>query len=207
MAEEGQRSPFFYIRQFYIQRFLRIFPIYYLVIIIGLVINLPPAREIWLWLVTYTSNIYITLNNTWIGSFGHFWTLAVEDQFYFFTLGDLGTAMMFAWLIGEALSGFKGPIGRLLEFKPLIYLGKITYDIYVYHNFVPPILVAIFERLGIPFHTPGFISFIISGTISVLIASLSWHLFEPPINNLKNRFPYAARPAAISPFPDLVKVE
>ena len=316
MAEESQRSPFYFIRQFYIRRFLRIFPIYYLVIFIGLLVNLPPAREVWLWLLTYTSNVYITFNNTWIGSFGHFWTLAVEEQFYFlwpwlilflprkwlvpsmlcaiaigpvyrtiayinfpfdigamdfkagtltpgsldslaigsllallfrselkdeslnkilsylvlpagmaiylvslilyhyqiqpivfFTLGDLGTAMMFAWLIGAARSGFKGPIGKLLEFKLLIYLGKITYGIYVYHNFVPPILVAIFGRLGIPFHTPGLLSFIVSGTVSVLIASLSWRLFELPINSLKNRFPYAARPAALSPAPDLVKVE
>ena len=35
-----------------------------------------------MWLVTYTSNIYIFAADRWIGRLGHFWTLAVEEQFY-----------------------------------------------------------------------------------------------------------------------------
>jgi peptidoglycan/LPS O-acetylase OafA/YrhL len=81
-VENTTISPFFLIRQFYIRRFLRIFPIYYLVIFISLLLNIEPARQIWVWLVSYTSNIYITVFNTWIGAFSHFWSLAVEEQFY-----------------------------------------------------------------------------------------------------------------------------
>jgi peptidoglycan/LPS O-acetylase OafA/YrhL len=82
MADDSSQSPMYFVRQFYARRFLRIFPIYYLVIVILIWRNIPPAREIWLWMVTYTTNIYITMHNTWVGSMGHFWTLAVEEQFY-----------------------------------------------------------------------------------------------------------------------------
>lgn len=84
MAEDTFRSPLYFVRQFYFRRFLRIFPIYYAVIGIALLTNLEPAREIWLWLVTYTSNIHITVSDTWLGQFSHFWSLAVEEQFYLF---------------------------------------------------------------------------------------------------------------------------
>jgi peptidoglycan/LPS O-acetylase OafA/YrhL len=81
-SEKSGMPTMFFIRQFYARRFLRIFPIYYLVVFITIIVDLPPAREIWGWLITYTTNIYITVNNEWIGRLGHFWTLAVEEQFY-----------------------------------------------------------------------------------------------------------------------------
>jgi peptidoglycan/LPS O-acetylase OafA/YrhL len=82
MAETSVHTPAFLMRQFYVRRFLRIFPIYYLVLAITLALNLDPGRELWGWLFSYTSNIYITVQNTWIGPFSHFWSLAVEEQFY-----------------------------------------------------------------------------------------------------------------------------
>lgn len=67
---------------FYFRRSLRIFPIYYLTIFYLLVINFQNTREVWLWLVTYTTNFYISLDHPYIGSFNHLWSLAVEEQFY-----------------------------------------------------------------------------------------------------------------------------
>jgi peptidoglycan/LPS O-acetylase OafA/YrhL len=82
MADAETRTSRFYIRQFYIRRILRIFPIYYLTIFLAFVFDVPGTREVWGWLATYTSNVYITLNNTWIARMGHFWSLAVEEHFY-----------------------------------------------------------------------------------------------------------------------------
>jgi peptidoglycan/LPS O-acetylase OafA/YrhL len=86
-----------YFTTFYARRFLRIFPLFYFVLFISLVC-LPHlyridqagkeiiAKQTWLW--TYTSN----LSGFWgfIGwdgslnspSFGHFWSLCVEEHFY-----------------------------------------------------------------------------------------------------------------------------
>ena len=298
-AEKNGTPTLFFVRQFYARRFLRIFPIYYLVVLVALIVGLSPAREIWGWLVTYTTNIYITVNNEWVGRFGHFWTLAVEEQFYliwpwvilfaprkwlmpiilfcislspiyrtfayayfpfdigamdfkaatltpanldslaigallalawtweipkatlqryltrfilpiglllyatclifyhyriqtavFFIFGDFSASLIFAWLVSSAGLGFKGLIGKFLELQPLVYLGKITYGIYVYHYFAPLILVPLLARVGIDLFVPGFKNFVLSGVLTIAVAALSWHLLELPINNFKRYFQY-----------------
>jgi peptidoglycan/LPS O-acetylase OafA/YrhL len=72
--------------QFYGRRTARIFPIYYLFLAIltvlalrGLVNVGELGRQASNWL--YLSNIYIAQNG-WVGRLGHFWSLAVEEQFY-----------------------------------------------------------------------------------------------------------------------------
>ena len=74
---------FFSLRQFYIRRFLRIFPVYYLLILFMFVINWAPVREIILYLLTYTTNFKIGSGFD-AGYFDHLWSLAVEEQFYIF---------------------------------------------------------------------------------------------------------------------------
>jgi len=69
-------------RKFYIRRFLRIFPLYYLLIAVCVAINLHPVREILAWLLTYTVNIYAAMQGKWMDYFAHLWSLAVEEQFY-----------------------------------------------------------------------------------------------------------------------------
>jgi len=70
------------LKTFYIRRFLRIFPLYYLLIFYLYTINFANTREIFPWLVTYTSNILQAKTGAYIGDFNHFWSLAVEEQFY-----------------------------------------------------------------------------------------------------------------------------
>jgi len=83
-----------YFRRFYTRRFRRIFPLYYLAL--GIIIVVLPlldgqvlresfyvARsQAWYW--TYASNIKVALRMRWGAAYAdHFWTLAVEEQFYF----------------------------------------------------------------------------------------------------------------------------
>ena len=90
------RGQHHYFRNFYARRTLRIFPLYYLVLAIALFVapiviglhRLPAIyprlieHQIWLW--TYTQNyLQATMAHTLPG-FGHFWSLAVEEQFYWF---------------------------------------------------------------------------------------------------------------------------
>jgi len=66
------------------RRTLRIFPIYYLTIIILWSANLPIVREKLIWLLTYSYNyawVIYDIPNTPIN---HFWSLGVEEQFYIF---------------------------------------------------------------------------------------------------------------------------
>jgi peptidoglycan/LPS O-acetylase OafA/YrhL len=82
-----------YFRNFYVRRTLRIFPLYYAVLAL-LFVLLPllptpyPAglaesarHQSWLWL--YASNVYLAIHRGWVLPYvGHFWSLAVEEQFY-----------------------------------------------------------------------------------------------------------------------------
>jgi peptidoglycan/LPS O-acetylase OafA/YrhL len=82
-----------YFRDFYVRRTLRIFPLYYGVLALLFIIlpALPtpyPAglaesarHQAWLWL--YASNVYLAIHRAWVLPYvGHFWSLAVEEQFY-----------------------------------------------------------------------------------------------------------------------------
>ncbi|MEC4888415.1 MAG: acyltransferase [Nitrospira sp.] len=299
LADDSRQSPMYFIRQFYARRSLRIFPIYYILIAVLVVLGVQPADDIWPWMVTFTTNIYITIHNAWIGKMGHLWSLAVEEQFYllwpwivlfasrkwllrtllliiplssvyrfyayrhfefnmdtmdfkaatftvahfdslgigallailwhsdvpqatlqrylttivlpvagmlytlclvlyhyrvhpgiFFTVGDLFVAVMCAALVSRAGRGFAGVAGMVLECSVLRYLGKISYGLYVYHAFMPLLLIPIFEMVGIPLPVPGAANFVFSTMLTLGVASLSWHLIELPINSLKRFFPY-----------------
>jgi peptidoglycan/LPS O-acetylase OafA/YrhL len=78
-----------YFKSFYVRRILRIFPLYYLVLTtillasstppgLKLIEFLPPSGDRWTYFV-YLSNL-----RWWPGAniIGHFWSLAVEEQFY-----------------------------------------------------------------------------------------------------------------------------
>lgn len=281
----------FLLKQFYIRRFLRIFPLYYLILFIGVVFSIPDAAEYFGWFVTYTFNFI----SGWLKGvghyYGHLWSLDVEEQFYIFfpflillfpvkhyiklfvtliiiafaarlfpflLFADIGKAEMIAyaftpacfdsfalgailaylsifekdklktilnkvpffigclllsftlvsyqvyypnvvssvtarflfslfsfWLIGRA-SGreFAGAFGKFLENRTVVYLGKITYGLYVYHHFMP----YLFSRLlGTTDSGPVKLLYPLA---TVLIATLSWQFFEKPINKLKDRFEY-----------------
>jgi peptidoglycan/LPS O-acetylase OafA/YrhL len=84
-----------YFRNFYMRRFLRIFPLYYGVLaLVFFVAPLIPLlrgptlgylvdRQAWAWL--YAVNIYVAKHGDWSFSYlDHFWSLAIEEHFYLF---------------------------------------------------------------------------------------------------------------------------
>jgi peptidoglycan/LPS O-acetylase OafA/YrhL len=98
---------------------------------------------------------------------------------------DVGLALAFGPLVRGACDGFAGLPGRLLAVGPVAYLGRISYGLYLVHV-VPSHAAA---SLGLGGLGPGAL-FVACFAITVAAASLSWHLFEQPINALKSRFPY-----------------
>lgn len=80
-----------YFRNFIARRSLRIFPLYFLSLAVGLwaipknlgghLFERARTEQAYLW--TYTSNIRVSWLNEWcFGPFDHFWSLAVEEHFY-----------------------------------------------------------------------------------------------------------------------------
>ena len=285
------------IKNFYFRRALRIFPLYYLLIFFGLILNLDPVRESLAWFLTYTLNIYMVNLGWYADNYAHFWSLAVEEQFYivwpwiilfaprkwlipvtitfisvgplfrfygvtqdfgglttyistpacldtlgmgallalvthhgskysidrflrFFALPvglissilligrandgaflnlftifyDLALGLFFCWLINAAGQGFKGVAGAILESRPLTYIGKISYGIYIYHPFMPKLCTFIFSALGFEYPVNPFLTFMLPTLATFLIASVSFYAFEKPINDLKRYFSYREVP-------------
>ncbi len=299
-----------YLRKFLIRRTIRIFPVYYLSILILYIVGEPSVRQFLPWLLIYGTNIYMALHETWMGSVDHLWSLAVEEQVYLFfpfliffvpkknlvsvlvvmgilavllrlffylsgknwmvsyvsmpacldsfafggimawlqlyrketfeklfskqwsaLLGLLAWLSVYYWshyielnyvpankynmvkilldrfiasafcffLIGNAVIGYTGVMAGFLENRVSVYLGKISYGIYLYHNFVfnsyhsgpnHPV-VRFFNKMyrlfpGLhefpPFH------FVVVCMFTVIVAAISWHFFEKPINTLKDRY-------------------
>ena len=67
---------------FYARRALRIFPAFYATLFVTAAINIRPVRETFWWNATYLTNVYLAIHGGTYGPITHFWTLAVEEQFY-----------------------------------------------------------------------------------------------------------------------------
>lgn len=79
------------------------------------------------------------------------------------------------------------PVLAPLRMRPLVYLGTISYGLYLYHH---PILMsspALRRSLGVGF---GPVLWATEWLLTLVAAVVSWHLLERSILGLKDRFPY-----------------
>jgi peptidoglycan/LPS O-acetylase OafA/YrhL len=85
-AETSASSKTKLLKNFYTRRMLRIFPVYYLTIVLAIIFNqwlsLGVTKNEIFSNLTYTSNFFIYSTKAWPVSSLHFWSLAVEEQFY-----------------------------------------------------------------------------------------------------------------------------
>lgn len=72
------------LRDFYIRRTLRIFPLYYLLLLLCVIFGLKSVTQDIYWHMAYLSNIKFFLANSRPGTGSHLWSLSVEEQFYLF---------------------------------------------------------------------------------------------------------------------------
>jgi peptidoglycan/LPS O-acetylase OafA/YrhL len=125
---------------------------------------------------------------------------------------DLALAFLFVWLVSRAAHSFTGPAGWFLEWKPVNYVGRISYGVYVVHAFMPVVLFYVLKWTHVSLPEIPFFRFLLLSAMSIAVASLSWHLMESPINRLKRYFEYerpaneppaeAAEPLFANPYQD-----
>ena len=80
-AGNGNQPKIILVKNFIVRRTLRIFPVYYLTVLILWIINYPDIHQYLPWFLTYTSNILCFKTHSW-NAFSHTWSLSVEEQFY-----------------------------------------------------------------------------------------------------------------------------
>jgi peptidoglycan/LPS O-acetylase OafA/YrhL len=106
-------------------------------------------------------------------------------------LTDTGRGLLFTCLVAAAANGFKNFVGKVLESKPMVYLGKISYGIYLIHAFMPDIVYRTFDYLGLPnYKSPLTIAFF-STVATITVATITWQVLERPMNDLKRFFQYS----------------
>ncbi|GAA3784219.1 hypothetical protein GCM10022271_15710 [Corallibacter vietnamensis] len=110
---------------------------------------------------------------------------SIPNQLFPVNLKAIGCTFISLSLVLLAIKGYTGFLGKLMSSKVLIYLGKISYGLYLYHS----IVFLIMRYVGINISNP-----IQKNTVGLLllllISSASWYFFEKPINNLKKYFSY-----------------
>ncbi len=287
-------------KTFYIRRSLRIFPIYFLTIVIFYLANLPDVKANIIWLLTFTVNIKYFLDNSFYGGIGHLWSLSVEEQFYIFypflifgikrkyvlpslvfmvTLGLMSRMVLFitgsglvsqatftlsafdslaiggilaylelyhrdflvkiisqhkwSWLvvlvlfllcyaffayglqkmdtifsaynlvfgrflislltfylIANAVLGLNKNFKQYFENEYVVFLGKISYGMYLYHLFVQRVIDYLLAHNQLLAIKNQYLLFVIYFSTTVIVSTLSWHIIEAPMNNLKSKFKY-----------------
>lgn len=105
------------------------------------------------------------------------------------------------FLIAKAVNGYKGLMKWFLENSIVSYFGRISYGLYLYHNFVynffhtpqTSLVIRVLHKIqnAIPSITQNTVfELLYFFGITVFIATLSWFLIEKPVNNLKKYFTY-----------------
>ncbi len=83
----------------------------------------------------------------------------------------------------------EGLFRRALTLKPLTYIGKISYGLYVYHLGT---IFLIYRLLGpeinLPLPQAKFILMVLEFVVVLIIASISYRYLEKPILNLKDKY-------------------
>lgn len=224
---EKQKTGSINLKNFYWRRVLRIWPLYFLIVFIGVVLAILQSQ--WahvhlLSLFTFTSNFALMWDDDFYLPLAILWSISLEEQFYlvwapmvmyikenylkvilfvataisiwfkfygtnlwqvadYHTLSNisyLAVGCLLAYYIGNKYIEKVVAIGkklfdytRVAEFEFLLYLGKISYGLYMYHILALKITD----------------SFIPAFILTIILAHISYKYFEQPIiHKYKSRF-------------------
>jgi len=103
--------------------------------------------------------------------------------FHFYYLNVAAYSCLFGCIITNLAVNPKRIIN--LEWKPLHYLGKISYGIYMYHLLIITISLKALMLLHLPSHV---LLYPISFLLTIIIAAISYKYFETPFLKKKARY-------------------
>lgn len=99
------------------------------------------------------------------------------------SLFNLGVTVTLGWLVLAPST----PLARLLSLRPLCWVGRRAYGLYVLHPLV-------FRVLDASWHAHGPVADLARVVASLVVAGLSYRFVETPFLRLKERFAVHATP-------------
>lgn len=152
--------------------------------LIAYAFHVPRARR-WLelivkWLTLAALISFVAMNAyrfaVGVPAYYTFFNIAIADLVIACTFGPLISAIVHKSLNDSAL--------EFLASKPLAYLGTISYGVYVYHYAMLSFMPSYLDALDIADKTMA--AFFAKSILALIVAALSWHLFEKQILKLKD---------------------
>ena len=126
---------------------------------------------------------------------------------------ELSASLTFVWLVFRAAQGINGTAGTALSWNPLLYIGRISYGLYLYHGLVVDLFKWVMQRMHVPLTSwdvpqlvfdiagrvsgahatkvTGLIMVLIYFACSILVASVSWFAWEKPLTGFRRYFRYS----------------
>jgi len=101
-----------------------------------------------------------------------------------FALNGIVSCGFYYGLVAGAAQGFQSACGKWLEWKPIVYLGKLSYGIYLFHELIYSQILPEWN-----YHWAGTRA-ALAFTGTLILSIVSYELLETPIHNLKRYFPY-----------------
>lgn len=89
-------------------------------------------------------------------------------------------SVFFAWLLLMLLQSRQSIINRFFGLQPFVYLGRISYGLYIWHVLVFCVLAPILANWGLSSTERPFVAGLVITLACVIVASLSWKLLEEP---------------------------
>ncbi|HLW35108.1 MAG TPA: acyltransferase [Chthoniobacterales bacterium] len=104
----------------------------------------------------------------------------------------------FVILVARTAAGFDGLAARFLSLPGLVFAGRISYGLYIYHALVAIVLPGwLSPSLRFLVTNPS-LRLMFFGMATLIVASISWCLIEQPINRLRSRLTRTAFSPAVS---------
>ena len=91
-------------------------------------------------------------------------------------------------LLVSACAQREGALVRAMAWRPLAWVGRVSYAVYIVHPMI---------FYGLKHHWPAlrgtYALWALASALTAGFAAASWRWFEGPLNGLKSRFPYRPR--------------
>ncbi|WP_179415834.1 acyltransferase family protein [Mucilaginibacter sp. E4BP6] len=110
---------------------------------------------------------------------------------YLFSFTLLGATFGVLVLLLQSSDSFKFPLKSIFLKRGLVFLGKYSYALYIFHPFVRFALAKVMGRPKLFYNSEilwQLFFFALCFLLSIIIAQLSWHLYEKHFLKLKDRF-------------------